>query len=341
MQKIRIGLIGCGNIVQYYLPQLLKLDTAEVVAACDINAQSLKRVGTQAGLSQSQLFGNSQQLLQQDSIDAVLVCIPNRYHAPVTIAAFEAGKHVFCEKPMALNFSEAQMMLQAAEKNDRKLLIGLNSRFEGNSPILKRHVDAGELGEIYYAKCSFLRRSGIPGWGSWFTKKDVAGSGAIFDIGVHILDLAFWLMANFRPATAYASSYAKFGPEKKGLGDWAQPEFEGYFDVEELASAFLKMENGATVFFEASWASHIAQDIFNVTLLGDAAGLDLESSSLFTTELNGLSDKKLQYAQEDPYFAELNHFTNCILNDEKTITRPDEMLGLQKALDMILLSCRE
>jgi predicted dehydrogenase len=269
------------------------------------------------------------------------VCIPNRYHAPVTIAAFEAGKHVFCEKPMALNFAEAQMMLHAAEKNERKLLIGLNSRFEGNSQILKRHVENNELGEIYYAKCGFLRRSGIPGWGSWFTKHDLAGSGAIFDIGVHILDLAFWLMANFRPATAYASSYAKFGPAKKGLGDWAKPEFEGYFNVEELASALLKMENGATVFFEASWASHIAKDVFYATLLGDKAGLDLESTSIFTTELEGQSDKKLLYEQVDPYFAELNHFINCIINDEKPITRPQEMLGLQKALDMILLSCRE
>jgi predicted dehydrogenase len=327
--------------VQFYLPQLLKLDTAEVVAACDLNSQSLQSVGEQAGLSRNQLFEDFRQLLLRDNVDAVLVCVPNRYHAPVTIAAFEAGKHVFCEKPMALNYSEAQLMIHAAEKNARKLLIGLNSRFEGNSQMLKRHVDNNELGAIYYAKCGFLRRSGIPGWGSWFTKQAIAGSGAVFDIGVHVLDLAFWLMSNFQPATAYASSYAKFGPAKRGLGDWAKPEPEGYFDVEELASALLKMENGATVFFEASWASHIAKDVFYATLMGDKAGLDLESTSIFTTELEGLSDKKLMYEQTDPYSTELKHFINCIVTDEDPITRPEEMLGLQKALDMILLSCRE
>jgi len=145
-------------------------------------------------------------------------------------------------------------------------------------------------------------------------------------------------MSNFEPATAYASSYAKFGPEKKALSQWGTPEPEGTFDVEELATSLLKMKDGASVSFEVSWASHIAKPTIYLSLMGDKAGLDFESTSIYTTENGGHVDKKIHFDEVDPYLAAMNHFIYCILKDEKPITRPEEMLGLQKALDMILKS---
>lgn len=338
MNEVGIGVIGCGSIAYYHLKRLLELDTARVVTACDINPQALARFGLESGLQDDDLYKNYKRLLKRNDVEAIILCLPNRLHSKVTVDAFNAGKHVYCEKPMATNLSEARKMIEASKKNGKKLMIGLQNRFRGASQALKRHVDNGELGFIYLAKCGWLRRSGIPGWGSWFTRRKDAGAGPILDIGVHVLDLNLWLMSNFEPASAYASSYAKFGPDKKGLGEWGVHELDGVFDVEDLAVAFLKMKNGATIIFEVSWASHISKSALFLKLIGDKAGLDYESATIYTT-VNGVNmDKNIHYEERDPYLAAMKHFIDCIVKDEEPITRFDEMLGLQKTLDMILKS---
>jgi predicted dehydrogenase len=336
--RVGVGVIGCGSIGLWHLKRLKEMDRVNVVAGCDVNPTALERFGAASGLPESCLYRNYGKLLEQDNVEAVVLGLPNRLHSVVAVDAFEAGKHVFCEKPMAVNLPEARRMVDAAERSGLKLQIGLQSRFRGDSQVFKRHVDGGELGEVYYARCGYLRRSGIPGWGSWFTRRGEAGAGPIFDIGVHVLDLTLWLMSNFRPAVAYASSYSKFGPEKKGLGVWGTQEPDGYFDVEDLATALLRMEDGASVSFEVSWASHIPKSGQYLTLMGKRGGLDLETGTIYTTEDGGHIDKKLHFEDVDPYLAEMNHFIDCVLEDREPLTRPDEMLGLQKALDMILKS---
>lgn len=341
MRVVRVGVIGCGGIGRYHLKRLVQIDSVKVEAACDVNPSALERFGNEAGLPKRSLYKDYIHLLKQSDVDAVVVSLPNRLHSTVTVEAFEAGKHVYCEKPMAVNLSEARRMVEAAEKSGGKLLIGLQYRFRGDSQALVRHVENGELGDIYYAKCGWLRRSGIPGWGSWFTRRNDAGAGPIYDIGVHILDLTLWLMSNFEPAAAYASSYATFGPEKRGLSQWGTPEPDGFFDVEDLATALLKMKNGASVSFEVSWASHIAEPTMYSILMGDKAGLDFEQASIYTTEEGAHVDKKIHFDEVDPYLVALNHFIDCILKDEEPLTQPEEMLGLQKALDMVLRSSLE
>ncbi|UCD45998.1 MAG: Gfo/Idh/MocA family oxidoreductase [Candidatus Bathyarchaeota archaeon] len=341
MREVGVGVIGCGSIGLHHLKRLLELSSARVVAGCDVNPQALESFGVEAGLPKKSLHREYGRLLRQDDVEAVVVCLPNRLHSTVTVEAFEAGKHIYCEKPMAVNLSEATRMVEAAKRSGGKLLIGLQSRFRGDVQALKRHAADGELGEVYYAKCGWIRRSGVPGWGSWFTRKKDAGAGPIYDIGVHVLDLTLWLMSNFEPAAAYATSYAKFGPEKRGLSGWGKPEPEGYFDVEDLATALLKMGNGASVSFEVSWASHIKEPRRTVTLMGEKAGLDLESMTIYTTEEGGHVDKKIHFDEVDPYLVAMSHFVECILEDGEPLTRPEEMLGLQRALDMILKSSQE
>ncbi len=341
MDRVGVGVIGCGSIGLWHLKRLKELSRANIVAGCDINSLALERFRAASGLPESCLYRDHGKLLEQENVDAVVLSIPNRLHSVVAVDAFEAGKHVFCEKPMAVNLPEAKRMVGAAERSGLKLQIGLQSRFKGDSQVIKRHIEGGELGEVYYARCGYLRRSGIPGWGSWFTRRSEAGAGPIYDIGVHVLDLTLWLMSNFRPAAAYASSYSKFGPEKKALGAWGTQEPDGRFDVEDLAAALLRMEDGASVSFEVSWASHIPKSGQYLTLMGDRGGLDLETATIYTTEDGGHIDKKLHFEDVDPYLVEMNHFIDCILEDREPLTRPDEMLGLQKALDMILKSSKE
>ncbi|MDH5200762.1 MAG: Gfo/Idh/MocA family oxidoreductase [Candidatus Bathyarchaeota archaeon] len=341
MRIVGFGVIGCGSIGLYHLKRLLEMESAEVVAACDVSPPALERFGREAGLQKTSLYGDYKELLGRDDVDAVVVSLPNVLHSTVTVEAFEAGKHVYCEKPMAVNLSEARRMVEASERSGCKLLIGLQNRFRGAARALKPRVDGGELGEVYYARCGWLRRSGIPGWGGWFTRQRDAGAGPIYDIGVHALDLALWLMSNFEPEAAYASSYAKFGPERRGLGGWGSHEQEGVFDVEDLAVALLRMRNGASVSLEVSWASHIAKSNFYLNLLGDRAGLDFESATIYTTEGGEHVDRKVDYVEGDPYLSALTHFVECILEDGEPLTGPGEMLGLQRALDMILRSSRE
>jgi len=339
--SVGFGIIGCGGIGLSHLKRLLQMDEAEVKAGCDVNLTSLATFGERTGLPKSSLYRDYRELLMRDDIEAVLVCLPNRLHSPVTVEAFEAGKHVYCEKPMATSLAEAQAMVDAAERSGGKLMVGVQSRFRGDAQALKRRIDTGVLGEVYYAKCAWMRRSGLPGWGSWFTTKEDAGAGPIYDIGVHVLDLTLWLMGNFRPTSAYASSYAMFGPTRRGLSGWGTHHPEGVFDVEDLSTALLRMEGGASVAFEVSWVSHIEKPRIAVELMGADGGLSLEKATIYTTEEGSHVDSKVHSDEVDMYLASLEHFVDCIQEDGEPMTRPNEMLGLQRALDMILKSATE
>ena len=341
LPPINVGVIGCGGISLHHLQRLQQIPDVHVTVACDIDPVALTRFSLEAKIPKRRRYRRFQSVLRIQELDAVLICLPNYLHAPVSISAMEAGKDVFCEKPMATSYIEAKQMVATSKRTKQMLFIGLQNRFRTEAQALKRRVEADDLGQIYYAKCRYLRRSGIPGWGSWFTQHALAGSGPLYDIGVHVLDLACWFMSNFQPATAYAVSYAKFGPRQEGLGGWGAHDLMGIFDVEDFTTALLRMENGATISLDVSWASHIDQSDFSLQVLGDQAGFDLESATLFTREYNDEIDKHLQLTRRDPHLLELKHFIECLQGHKTPLIRLDEMLGLQKALEMISRSSRE
>jgi predicted dehydrogenase len=337
---VNIGIIGCGTIAWYHLKAIQENTRGKVVAAYNRSFGPLEKLGDAAGIPRKNRYNDINVFFKNREIDAVVNCLPNSMHSSVSVLALETGLHVLCEKPMATSHLEAKNMIDAAKRNDKKLLIGLTRRFKGDSQAAKKLVNSGRLGEIYYSKCEWMRRNGIPGWGSQFTQRKLAGAGPIYDIGVHVLDLVCWLSSNFEAENVLASSYSKFGPYKKGLGDWGTPDFTGEFDVEDLASAHIEMRNGSTIAFEVSWAAHVPRSFFNVMLLGDQAGLDFDSMQLHSSN-GGEIDEKVDYVGTDPYYEEMSHFFDCIQNDVEPLTTGHEMLELQKTLDMILLSCKE
>lgn len=339
METLNVGVIGCGSIGVYHIENYQKTGKAEVVAVCDVDENALDRAKAKYGVGKG--YKAYEDLLDRKDVDAVSVCLPNYLHAPVTVAAFKAGKHVLCEKPMAMRADESMQMIEARDAVGKRLMLGLTQRFRTDAQLLRKHIQAGELGEIYYAKCGYLRRSGIPGMGGWFTTRSQAGAGPIYDIGVHALDLTLWLMDNFKPVSVLSASYAKFGPSGKGAGGWGTAVPGGPFDVEDLSAALIRMENGAAVFLEVSWAGHVGAGAFYSTLLGDQAGADLGSMTIFTEEEGNFVDKKLQFPQGDTYLTELTHFVDCILEDKEPITKTHEMIGVQKALDGILTSAEK
>ena len=337
---VKVGMIGCGTISRYHLKQIQALGSIEVVAAYNRSSGLREDFGREAGLSSGSLYSDVGEMLKHPGLVSVINCLPNSMHSSVSVDAMETGLHVLCEKPMATSLDEARQMLDAARRNDVKLVIGLTLRFRGTTVAAKKVVEKGVLGDVYYANAGWMRRNGIPGWGSQFTRQDLAGAGPIYDIGVHALDTTCWLMSDFEADQVLASSYAKLGPSKKGLGDWGVPNLDGYFDVEDLSSAIIKMRSGATIAFEVSWAANIPKTQFTVRLMGEKAGVDLESMKVHSTGETEM-DEPIEFTPTDAYYEEMKHFVDCIQNDKEPITTPSQMLELQATLDMILMSSRE
>jgi predicted dehydrogenase len=273
--RLRVGVIGAG-MGAYHLKGYAQIPEVEVRALAGLDDDRVRRVAAEFQLPRT--YREYEELLADPTIDAVSVCLPNFLHAPVAIAALEAGKHVLVEKPLARTTAEGRAMIAAAEAAGRVLMIALNRRYRGDVQWIKRYVDSGAIGRIYYAKAFWMRRSGIPRLGSWFVSKEQSGGGPLVDLGVHVLDLALCLMGEPQVLTASAGVHAAFGP--RGLKGWegrVQTGDQGLaYDVEDLATAFLRLEGGASLQLEASWATHSsAADDFGVTLYGTEGGVEL------------------------------------------------------------------
>lgn len=334
---MKVGVIGCGSIGKIHIKNL-KAVGAEVVAACDIDEAELRYVKSNFGVEH--VYTDYRDMIARSDLDAVVVATPNYLHHRMTVDALKEGKHVLCEKPPAITAREVEEMYEASRRYGRSLLIGLTLRFRADSRALKSYVEEVGVGAPYYAHASLLRRSGIPGYGSWFTRKAEAGAGPLYDIGVHALDITMWLMSNFRVKEVLASTYAKFGPRRRGLGTWGKPVPGGPFEVEDLAAAMFRMEDGATLYLEVSWASHVASDYFKVMVLGDRGGLEFPGAKVFSEE-GVLVDKQLRYQEEDPYLAEMRHFKEVVEKGVEPVTKPEEMVMLQAALEAALKSAAE
>src|SRR5690349_3817237 len=276
-QKLRVGVIGAG-VGALHLAAYAQIPEVEISALAGLDDDRVRTVAAEYKVPRT--YREYEQLLAAPDVDAVSICLPNVLHAPVSIAALQAGKHVLVEKPLARTPAEGRAMMAAAHETGRILMVSFDKRYRGDVQWLKQYVDSGALGRIYYAKAHWMRRSGIPRLGSWFVSKEQAGGGPLIDLGVHVLDMALYLMGEPQPQAISANTYAEFGPRGlKGSGSaWARP-IHGEtlpYEVEDLATAFIRLDGGATLLLEASWATHSAAgDDFGVTLYGTEGGAEL------------------------------------------------------------------
>ena len=210
MKKWRVGIIGVGGIFNgAHREHYLKDDRLEVVALCDIIEE--RAVECRDGFfPDAKVYTDFNELLKDETIDSVDICTPNYLHSIIAVAAFKAGKHVFCEKPDAVNVEEVMKMNDAAKAAGKTLMVMRNNRFTDASKLAKKFIDDGKMGEIYCGRCGWQRRRGIPGKGGWFTTKAQSGGGPLIDLGVHMIDLAIWLMGNPTPVAVTGSTYCKF-----------------------------------------------------------------------------------------------------------------------------------
>ena len=284
-QKVRVAVVGAGYWGINHVRTFARLEGCQLTRVCDVSEKNQQKA---RGLAPGAKLGSSyEEILQDPEVDAVVLATPAVLHADQTLKALAAGKHVFVEKPMALTVADAQAMADTARRNNRLLTIGVHNRFRPEAELLKRIIDDGQLGRVYYAKVSLFRRRGIPGFGSWFTNKDLAGAGALFDIGVHMVDLAVWLMGSPRPVSVMGATYSEFGPRGLGLGGWgADAPASGHvpqgarFDVDDLAAGMVRFDNGATLMVDISWAGHVPSEE-RLQILGTDAGAELHIPDRF------------------------------------------------------------
>ena len=310
--RLQVGIIGCGGIAQQkHLPNLAQFPAlCDVVAFCDQSVGRTALSVAKYGAPGARSFTDYRELLKDDSLDVVHVLTPNAYHAEVTVAALEAGKHVMCEKPMAETSADALRMLEASRRTGKKLTLGYQTRFRNDVLALRKAVDQGFLGDIYFAKAHAVRRRGVPNW--LLHPSETHTGGPLIDIGTHALDLTLWMMGNYKPATVMGSVFWKLAdrPEANTFGEW-EP---GAYQVEDSAFGYIKMENGATIFLESSWS-------LNTTTQREA------STSLFGTE----GGAEILGGSGAPYRLVLNTAKNGRLVDE-TIWGPDHVADYKEII---------
>ncbi len=354
---VRLGYIGAGNIATHeragHLTNLKYVPHAQVVAVSDVAPGRAESVATQFGIPHA--YTNYEDLLARDDIDAVTVLTPNYLHAPITIAALRAGKHVLCEKPMALTVADAEAMVNTARETGKKLMIAFNNRFRADAQSLKRFIDDGALGQVYFARTGWLRRSGIPGLGSWFTNKELSGGGVLLDLGPHMLDIALWMMGYPKPTRVTASLYSMFGPRGRGGSQvYGRPAQTTNFDVDDSALAQVHFDNGATLNLEVSWASHIelGDDVF-LHLWGTEGGARMYGPAnyrenyvrLFTEQSSQLVD--LMPVLSTPNYpspshgAELAAWVDCLLNDTPVPASAEDGLTIVRLTDAMVRAANE
>ncbi len=333
MGKLRVGIIGLG-MGRNHIAGYRSHPQAEVVAIADLDAQRLQEIGDQHNIPQR--YTSAEEMIQAEKLDIVSIATPNKFHAPLAVAALQTGCHVLCEKPMALNAEEARRMLAAAKKAGCRIGINFSYRFTEQSMALKQQVDSGVLGDIYFARTVWHRRRGFPRFGGWFGQKALSGGGPLIDLGVHRLDLALWLMGYPKPVWVMASTYNHIAgalAAEQGL----------HYDVEDLAVGLIKFENGATVEIEASWGAHIQErELMETRLLGTRGGLvqrNLEETYKFEAELyrdeaGSQFDIKLHPASQ-PVKSAMYHFVDAIVRGVPHMATGEEGLLVMQILDAI------
>ncbi|MCL2867208.1 MAG: Gfo/Idh/MocA family oxidoreductase [Clostridia bacterium] len=344
-KKLRVGIIGTGGISHMHAGGYRQHENVEIAALCDINEQRLYKAAEKYGTDKT--YTHYKDMLSQCDLDAVSVCTWNSEHAPCSIAALEAGLHVLCEKPMAINQAEAEAMQQAADKSGKLLMIGFVRRFGNDCRVLKEFLSDGSLGDIYYAKTAYLRRFGCPG--GWFGEKARSGGGPLIDLGVHVIDLTRYLMGNPAPHSVYAAAYSKLLGSKqvKDAGGWtsATKSDKDITDVEDMVSAMVRYENGAVLSLEASFALNIKEDIGSIELMGTKGGAKLDPQLEIYTDKNGYMvnvgfDCPTALSFNGLFDNEIAHFVDCCINGTPCLSPAQDGVEVMRIIDAVYESAR-
>ncbi|MDQ8186068.1 Gfo/Idh/MocA family oxidoreductase [Pelagicoccus sp. SDUM812002] len=351
--SIKVGVIGAGGMAQYHIAGF-KQAGAEIVAIADLNETAARAAAKLYGVEKA--YGSIETMFEElPELDAVTIIVPNKFHAPLAIQALEAGKHVFCEKPPAIDAAGVQQMKDAAEKAGKTLMFNFNNRARPESFAMKAYAEDGTIGRINSAQAKWIRRTGIPGFGGWFTNKDLAGGGPLIDL-LHMVDLAMYLMDYPEPAYVLGQTFSDFIDDKNFKGPWGIPDSGGPTNVEAAAHGFVTFKSGQTLNLQVSWAELVKREEVSVVFQGTDAGgkierlfgtdgLDetsIDSCELYTQEGgNSVNRSIVTEACEDMGRSRsAANFIYTIVGEEKPLNTPDQALSLMKVIDALYESAK-
>ena len=327
-KTLRVGLVGVGAAAQVnHIPALKKTEGIELVALCDRDPEKAARVAAKFGVERA--VERYDELLEAEDLDAIDICTPNYLHAPMAIAALEAEKHVLCERPLARSAKEANEMAKAAKKADRSLLCTVQHRFRPDAQLLKKFVDKGDLGEIFFAKAGWLRQR--TDWDSdeWRQQKRESGGGVVLDLGFQMLDLALWVLGGTQAESVSASIHRMRKDE-----------------VEDSATTLLRLESGATLTLELTWGLLMEKDFMYLNLFG-SGGAALLNPFRVHKAMHGslvnvtptLDPSRHQY--KAAIEAQMAHFADVLRKGVKPMGAAEEIVPVMELLDGIYRSAEQ
>lgn len=339
--KLKVGVVGLGAIcAQHHLPNWRSSPLCELAAICDVDSERLASTGEQYGVKKQ--YHHWQDLIADPDIDIVDVAGPNEIHAPVAVAALEAGKHVLCEKPMATNGVDATRMLRLSVEHKRKLQINHHFRLQRQARELSSFATESVLGRPYHAHARWLRRRRVPATPT-FLHRTLAAGGPMLDLGVHVVDLAMLWMGFPQPISVSASMGTHLG-RTPGLGgdwgDWNPADFE----VEDFACALFRLAGGAMLFVETSWLGFYDKpEEWSVHVLGTRAGLHWPEGLVASETNKTPTDLRLVGAAEataEPYRKSIHQFAEAVAHDTPVPIPPEQSLVVVRMVEAAYVSAR-
>lgn len=347
-RKLRIGIIGTGGISGSHIKAYLNQPDVELVAGCDLIPGKAEAKFAEYEVKGAKFFTDYKEMIDTVEMDAVSVCTYNRTHAECTIYALEHGINVLLEKPMTVTLDEAIAIRKAEKASGKIVSVGFQPRFDANMQMIKKIVESGELGRVYYVQTGGGRRHGIPvSWSETFIENDKAGLGALGDIGCYSIDLVMNALGNPKPLTVSGTATDYFGTTPEAYSQVGKPECAKKFSVDDFASAYIRLEGGIILDFRIAWYMHLdtpgdtiimgtkgslripSTDCWNgsfwnpMKLYHDVAGEPVETVIPLLPATTDLWDRKIR------------SFLNAIITGGKAPVPTDEIIYNQAILDGI------
>lgn len=325
MEKVRTGIIGLGSIAQLvHLPILSKLENAELAALCEINKNRLKTIGEK--YPSAKKYQDYKEMIANENLDAVVIATPTSTHADIALHCLKSNVNVLIEKPIAINYEEAKEINNTAKKHKKIAMVGMNLRFRPDAMLMKSIINSGELGDLFYIKCSWLRKKSSAQ--KWFVNKKQSGGGVVIDLGIVLLDLALWMFNNDKIDSV---SVQTFNHTLK--------------DIEESAIGIIRFENGQIIAFEVSWELHSETDSFNMVVHGTKGTAHLNPLRVYkrieSTHIDYTPSKtNISNLFRKSYENEIKHFIASVRENIHPISSSEESLIRMKLLDTIYKSAK-
>jgi predicted dehydrogenase len=345
--SIKIGIVGAGGMAGYHVAGFRSAG-AEVVALADVSKVAAERAAAKHGISR--VYGSLAEMLNGiPELDAISVIVPNKFHAALALQALKAGKHVFCEKPPAMNARETLLLSTAAAKAKRVLMFNFNNRARPESFAMMDYISSGEVGTINTCQAKWIRRAGIPGFGGWFTTKALSGGGPLIDL-LHMMDLGLHFMGYPEPAFILARTYRDHIDNKAFKGPWGIADVpNGVTDVEAAAHGFVTFKSGQAMTFQVSWAEMIQREEVSVSFQGKKAGgmvrrlfltdgIDktaVDACELYTLEHGRMVNRTIQVPADETMgrVRSAENFVRTVEGNEKPLNTPSQALTLMRIVD--------